>query len=410
MGKLTISRLALATMISGFLIFPPAPSFAAPKWLQEMFTVDPPRSQKSKQRRAKTRSAQSGNAIRLPATAPLPETAPRDTVVAAARVPLDEKALEVLARKSEEASAPSAQQPYEEPFDNSPTEPPIPEFRPDSPSPQVADKAPAEPGESEPAPPEPAQPVPAPTEPAQSEAARSDETDLPSKPPIPQFRPDKPAPKPAPGEDDADIQKAEPEEPAPPPDPRSAARADPSGKLPAEEVACRRRLAELGVKFEERKEETDPSGCSIPYPIVIENLGTGIGLEPHAEMNCAMAEAAARFAKGAMSSAATEVFGSTLKSISHASAYVCRPRNGTRKLSEHAFGNALDIASFELSDGTTIAVEPAPPEKNARYLAKVREAACGPFKTVLGPGSDADHAEHFHFDLAPRRNGGTFCQ
>jgi hypothetical protein len=40
----------------------------------------------------------------------------------------------------------------------------------------------------------------------------------------------------------------------------------------------------------------------------------------------------------------------------------------------------------------------------------VRKAACGPFKTVLGPGSDADHALHFHFDLAPRRHGGTFCQ
>ncbi|TIQ63130.1 MAG: extensin family protein, partial [Mesorhizobium sp.] len=36
--------------------------------------------------------------------------------------------------------------------------------------------------------------------------------------------------------------------------------------------------------------------------------------------------------------------------------------------------------------------------------------ACGPFKTVLGPGSDADHSLHLHLDLAPRRNGGTFCQ
>ena len=104
-------------------------------------------------------------------------------------------------------------------------------------------------------------------------------------------------------------------------------------------------------------------------------------------MNCATAEAAARFAQDVVSPAAQQVFGQTLKSITHASAYVCRPRNGTQKLSEHAFGNALDIASFTLSDGTTVAVELTPaPKSTALFLGKVRSAACGPFKTVLGPG------------------------
>ena len=81
-----------------------------------------------------------------------------------------------------------------------------------------------------------------------------------------------------------------------------------------------------------------------------------------------------------------------------------------QKLSEHAFGNALDISSFTLSSGTTVAVELTPPEKNGIFLGKVRSAACGPFKTVLGPGSNADHSEHLHFDLAPRRHGGTVCE
>ncbi len=43
-------------------------------------------------------------------------------------------------------------------------------------------------------------------------------------------------------------------------------------------------------------------------------------------------------------------------------------------------------------------------------LKSVRGDSCKYFSTVLGPGSDADHALHFHFDLEPRRNGGTFCQ
>ena len=147
----------------------------------------------------------------------------------------------------------------------------------------------------------------------------------------------------------------------------------------------------------------------MPYPLIVKSLGSGIGLEPQAEMNCATAEAAARFAKEVVSPTAIKVFDVPLKSISHASAYVCRPRNGTRKLSEHAFGNALDISSFTLWDGTTIAVELDPPEKNAQFVNQVRRTACGPFKTVLGPG-DPDHSEHLHFDLAPRRHGGTVCE
>jgi len=180
--------------------------------------------------------------------------------------------------------------------------------------------------------------------------------------------------------------------------------------MPAREVACRRRLQALGAKYENLPAESRDEGCSIPYPLSLKSLGEDIALSPDAVMNCAMAEAAARFASEVISPTAQEILGQRLKQISHASAYVCRARNGTRKLSEHAFGNALDIGSFTLADGTTIAVEPDPEEAAGRFLDKVRKVACGPFKTVLGPGSDADHDLHFHFDLAPRRNGGTFCQ
>ncbi|RUW92243.1 extensin family protein [Mesorhizobium sp. M7A.F.Ca.US.010.02.1.1] len=193
------------------------------------------------------------------------------------------------------------------------------------------------------------------------------------------------------------------------PDPRSADL--PDEKMPAEEVACRERLKTLGVEFEEHKAESQPEiGCSIPYPIVLKTLGKSVAIGPGAELNCKMAEAAARFAADVIQPAAKAEFGADLKSIGQASAFVCRPRNGTRKLSEHAFGNALDIASFTLSDGKKIEVGPAPPEKDAKFLNAVRKAACGPFKTVLGPGADPDHSLHFHLDLEPRRHGGTFCQ
>jgi hypothetical protein len=193
-----------------------------------------------------------------------------------------------------------------------------------------------------------------------------------------------------------------------PPDPRS--NAPRSATMPTDEAACRARLNALGVRFEERPPESSASGCALPYPITVKTLGKGVELTPDALMNCNLAEAAARFAADVIAPAAKSIYDEELKSVSQVSGYVCRPRHGTDKLSEHAFGNALDIAHFSLSKGTEIDVEPAPDEKAAKFIADIRKAACGPFKTVLGPGSDADHARHLHLDLAPRKHGGTFCQ
>jgi hypothetical protein len=185
----------------------------------------------------------------------------------------------------------------------------------------------------------------------------------------------------------------------------------PKPGLPShDELTCRTRLTQLGAVFEEAAPVINEQGCNMPHPIEVSRMTENIGVAPGVVLNCATAETAARFIRDVASPAAKAEFGAEIKSIAQASGFVCRPRNGTTKLSEHAFGNALDIASFTLTNGTVIAVEPAPPAKNEKFLRAVRAAACGPFKTVLGPGSDADHALHFHFDLAPRRNGGTYCK
>ncbi len=43
---------------------------------------------------------------------------------------------------------------------------------------------------------------------------------------------------------------------------------------------------------------------------------------------------------------------------------------------------------------------------DAKFLTEIRADACGPFRTVLGPGSDSYHSNHFHFDLAQRSKAG----
>lgn len=177
------------------------------------------------------------------------------------------------------------------------------------------------------------------------------------------------------------------------------------------ESDCRGRLNELGADFGAQSPIGEAQGCSLPFPLTVSRLSADVSVEPPAVMNCAMAEAAARFVRDVVSPAAQSIYGSALTSVAGVSGYTCRPRNGSTKLSEHAFGNALDISRFVFADGTAIDVGNATPDDKARrFLALIRTAACGPFKTVLGPGSDADHADHLHVDLAGRREGATFCQ
>ena len=80
-------------------------------------------------------------------------------------------------------------------------------------------------------------------------------------------------------------------------------------------------------------------------------------------------------------------------------------------MSEHGSANAVDIGLFQRVSGAKIKVG-GTEEPGLSFMNEARSGACGPFTTVLGPGADASHAEHFHFDLAKRgRNKRTtFCQ
>jgi hypothetical protein len=92
--------------------------------------------------------------------------------------------------------------------------------------------------------------------------------------------------------------------------------------------------------------------------------------------------------------------------------YACRTRNSQAgaRLSEHARGNAIDIAAFQLRDGSEISVLAhwGSGEKG-RILRKLHQSACGPYGTVLGPESDVHHRDHFHFDIADH-GYGPYCR
>ena len=81
-------------------------------------------------------------------------------------------------------------------------------------------------------------------------------------------------------------------------------------------------------------------------------------------------------------------------------------------LSEHAFGNAFDIAAFRFDDGSRFAVEPRADKGDLAeaFQRAVRGAACLYFTTVLGPGANAAHDNHLHLDIKARRGGWRLCQ
>lgn len=109
--------------------------------------------------------------------------------------------------------------------------------------------------------------------------------------------------------------------------------------------------------------------------------------------------------------AAGELLGSPIARVEHLGTFSCRRIGGGGNWSEHATGNAIDIAAFVTEDGQRIRVlggwdgEGA----GADFLHRVRDGACDVFGTVLSPDYNAAHADHLHLDQAARGLGG-FCR
>lgn len=152
-------------------------------------------------------------------------------------------------------------------------------------------------------------------------------------------------------------------------------------------------------------------GCGIDDPVRISAV-QGITLSPAATMNCDTARAFDRWVREAMLPAIGNR-GGGVDQIVIGSHYACRPRNNQRgaRISEHGRGNAIDVMSFRLADGERVTVEDDFRRgRHRRAMQRMYDDACGIFRTTLGPNSDRFHYNHFHFDLARHRNGGTYCR
>ncbi len=154
------------------------------------------------------------------------------------------------------------------------------------------------------------------------------------------------------------------------------------------------------------------NGCGAVGQIRISAIklanGQEIPLRPSALVRCEIAEVIADWVREDLVPSMAPFSG--LARIDVAASYHCRPRNNLRGalLSEHGRANAIDVRAIVLKDGRRFGVDL--PETPIRLLSELRRSSCARFTTVLGPGSDGFHENHFHLDLAQRRGGFRLCQ
>ncbi len=186
-----------------------------------------------------------------------------------------------------------------------------------------------------------------------------------------------------------------------------------TGRMPASEIACRQRLKKLRVEFTDIPRISNGKACGIDYPIELSGLSGGIDVKPAVKLNCEVTEAFALWVKNELAPSTRYRYLSGVKTIKPLGGYSCRTMNSRRgnPMSEHARGNAIDVGKFVLKSGKEIDVRKpgffAFREKG--LLKAVRSDSCKYFNTVLGPGSDPQHKDHFHFDLRNRKSGYRHC-
>ena len=187
----------------------------------------------------------------------------------------------------------------------------------------------------------------------------------------------------------------------------------PAWRTQAENVC----LASGRVKFSEsiqpRPEIDGPGACGMTHPLKVSALKDGaLPFDKSVVMDCSMIPALEAWIDNSVQPAAMARFGSPVATLEVFGAYSCRSVDNLSgaPLSEHAFGNAVDVSGFKLADGREISIVRDWKRDNTQesaFLHEAHAAACQEFTTVLGPGADVFHYNHFHLDLAMHGSTNT---
>ena len=191
----------------------------------------------------------------------------------------------------------------------------------------------------------------------------------------------------------------------------------PAWREQAEKACIAEHRVNLSRYIQPRGREIDRPGiCGLTEPYIVGALaGDSVQLDTVATLDCPMIAALDEWVAKVVQPVAQARFGQGVAQIDTMGSYSCRGMNGQAgaKISEHAFGNALDIGGFRLADGRRITVVrdwTRGDEQSQAFLRDVHAGACDSFTTVLGPGSNAFHYNHIHVDLAMHEGGRHYCK
>ncbi len=182
------------------------------------------------------------------------------------------------------------------------------------------------------------------------------------------------------------------------------------------EAACfARGMVKLSPVIRVSDEIDGKGACGLDRPLRVHALADGtvrIGEARGLTMSCPVTAALERWVAEVVQPAAVAVYGAPVVELKSMGTYNCRTRNSRRgaRLSEHAFANAIDVSGFVFANGHSVSVLKGwrGGEQDRLFLRAATAGACGPFTTVLGPGSDGLHENHLHLDLARHNAQGTY--
>jgi hypothetical protein len=175
--------------------------------------------------------------------------------------------------------------------------------------------------------------------------------------------------------------------------------------------SCFQELRAMGAKFTVAAATVNYGKCHVENPVNLRSVSVKqntINLPEAPLLNCKFALQFSKWLSESGAPILSAQLDSPVERISTGPGFECRGRNGdgSAKVSEHGYGNAVDISTFRLRNGKTLHVG------DSTLLPGVRASACGYFTTVLGPGANAAHASHFHFDMGVHGKSGNYriCQ
>lgn len=170
--------------------------------------------------------------------------------------------------------------------------------------------------------------------------------------------------------------------------------------------ACLAQLDRSAVSFAIVAQPVSRSACVVATPVQVS--AAGIAWNQPGVVSCSFALKLDAFAEEDVQAAARRHLGTSVRLIRHFGTYACR-REPDGRWSQHAHGNAIDIAGFELADGRVILVQRDWRRRDAAgsFLHEVARRACARFSVVLTPDSDRDHYNHIHIDAGPYKLCGA---